>query len=125
MADRGLSDQVWAVGKDLEALQQAKAKGVIADYSTELEPFCSDADLILIAVPGLSVDSVVQGLVKLVKSDCVITDVSSVKQSTVNAAINAFGELPLNLVPGHPIAGSEKSGFKAAKPDLFERKKLF
>lgn len=124
LADRGLTDQVWAVGKNLEALQQAKAKGVITDYSTELEPFCTDADLILIAVPGLSVTPVMRGLVKLVKDDCVITDVSSVKQSTVDAAISAFGELPVNLVPGHPIAGSEKSGYKAARPDLFERKKV-
>lgn len=124
LADRGLTDQIWAVGRDIEALQQAKDKGVIVDYSTELEPVCSDADLILIAVPGLSVASVMQGLVKLVKDDCVITDVSSVKRSTVDAAINAFGKLPPNLVPGHPIAGSEKSGFKAARPDLFERKKV-
>jgi prephenate dehydratase/prephenate dehydrogenase len=124
LADRGLTDQIWAVGRDLETLQQAKNKGVIVDFVTELESTCSDADLILIAVPGLSVAPVMQGLAKLVKDDCVITDVSSVKQSTVDAAIQAFGQLPSNLVPGHPIAGSEKSGFKAASPDLFERKKV-
>jgi len=124
LSDRGLTDQVWAVGRYLDALQQAKDKGVIAGYSTELESICSDADIILIAVPGLSVASVMQGLVKLVRADCVITDVSSVKQSTVDAAIKEFGQLPPNLVPGHPIAGSEKSGFKAANPDLFDRKKV-
>ncbi len=124
LADRGLTDQIWAVGKDIEALQQAEDKGVIIGYSIELEPVCSDADLILIAVPGLSVAAVMQGLVKLIKDDCVITDVSSVKQSTVDAAINAFGKLPQNLVPAHPVAGSERSGFKAARPDLFERKKV-
>ena len=124
LSDRGLTDQVWAVGRDLDALQQAKDKGVIAGYSTELESICSDADIILIAVPGLSVASVMQGLVKLVRADCVITDVLSVKQSTVDAAIKEFGQLPPNLVPGHPIAGSEKSGFKAANPDLFDRKRV-
>lgn len=124
LSDRGLTDQVWAVGRDLDALQQAKDKGVIAGYSTELESICSDADIILIAVPGLSVAPVMQGLVKLVRADCVITDVLSVKQSTVDAAIKEFGQLPPNLVPGHPIAGSEKSGFKAANPDLFDRKRV-
>lgn len=124
LSDKGLTDQVWAVGRYLDALQQAKDKGVIAGYSTELESICSDADIILIAVPGLSVASVMQGLVKLVRADCVITDVSSVKQSTVDAAIKEFGQLPPNLVPGHPIAGSEKNGFKAANPDLFDRKKV-
>jgi len=124
LSDKGLSAQIWAVGRDLESLQYAQDKGVIAGYSTELESACADADLILIAVPGLSVASIMQGLAKLVKDDCVITDVASVKQSTIDAAIDAFGTLPLNLVPGHPIAGSEKSGFLAADPELFVRRRV-
>lgn len=124
LADRGLSDQLWAVGKDIDALRQAQDKGIIAGYSEKLEPLCSDADLILIAVPGLSVASILEGLAKLIKEDCVITDVASVKQSTIDAAQEAFGKLPLNLVPGHPIAGSEKSGFKAADPDLFRKRRV-
>ena len=33
LADRGLTDQIWAVGRDLETLQQAKDKGVIVGFS--------------------------------------------------------------------------------------------
>jgi len=105
-------------------LKKAQDKGVIAGYSTELETVCSDADLILIAVPGLSVAPIMQGLAELVKEDCVITDVASVKQSTIDAATEAFGKIPSNLVPGHPIAGSEKSGFQAADPDLFVQRRV-
>lgn len=124
LADRGLSDQIWAVGRDMGELQKAQDQGVIAGFSSELETQCSDADMILLAVPGLSVFSVLQGLATLIKDDCVITDVASVKQPTVDAAIQVFGEMPSNLVPGHPIAGSEKSGFMAADPNLFAQRKV-
>jgi prephenate dehydratase/prephenate dehydrogenase len=124
LSDRGLSAQLWAVGRDVESLEYAHNQGVIAGYSTELEESCKDADLIVIAVPGLSVAPIMQGLAGLVKDDCVITDVASVKQSTVDAAVAAFGKIPPNLVPGHPIAGSEKSGFRAARPDLFVSRRV-
>lgn len=124
LADRGLSEQLWAVDLDIDDLQQAKSNGVIAGYDTNLDVMCSDADLILIAVPGLSVAPIMQGLAKFVKDDCVITDVASVKQSTIDAAKVAFGTIPPNLVPGHPIAGSEKSGFNAADPELFVQRKV-
>jgi prephenate dehydrogenase len=42
----------------------------------------------------------------------------------VTGALNAFGSVPANLVPGHPIAGSEQSGFKAATGDLYRSKRV-
>lgn len=119
LADMGLASQLWAVGRREDAMQLARERGVISGYSTKLEDLCPDADLIVIAVPGLSVAPIMQGLAGLIKEDCVITDVASVKQSTLDAAMQAFGEIPPNLVPGHPIAGSEQSGFEAARSDLF------
>ena len=124
LSDKGLSSQLWAIGRNPDDLQLAQEAGVIAGFSTELEALCADADLILIAVPGLSVKAILQGLAGLIKDSCVISDVSSVKQSTVDAAIAAFGKVPANLVPGHPIAGSEKSGFRAARADLFENRRV-
>ncbi len=124
LSDKGLGSQIWAVGRNLESLQQAYDSGVIAGFSTELEEVCSDADIVVIAVPGLSVGAIMQGLAGIVKQSCVITDVASVKQSTVDAALSAFGEIPENLVPGHPIAGSEKSGFQASRSDLFAERRV-
>tara|TARA_R110000824_G_scaffold52692_4_gene146251 strand:+ start:184426 stop:186168 length:1743 start_codon:yes stop_codon:yes gene_type:complete len=124
LSDKGLSSQLWAVGRNPTELQLAHEAGVIAGFSTVLETSCADADLILIAVPGLSVAPILQGLAGIIKPGCVISDVASVKQSTVDAAMTAFGEIPASLVPGHPIAGSEKSGFQASKADLFEGRRV-
>ena len=117
-------DNIWAVGRDEFSLRSAHETGIIQGYSTQLEGVCEDADLIIIAVPGLSVASIMQGLAGIIKEDCVITDVASVKQSTLDAAREAFGEIPPNLVPGHPIAGSEKSGFEAARAELFDKHRV-
>jgi len=48
-----------------------------------------------------------------------ITDGASVKGSVVDSVKSVFGHIPPQFVPGHPIAGSEKSGISAANPDLY------
>ena len=50
----------------------------------------------------------------------IITDVGSVKAPIIEASRIAYGKVPEKLVPGHPIAGSEKQGVTSANPDLFE-----
>ena len=53
-----------------------------------------------------------------------ITDVASVKTKIIEFAEQVYGDIPKNFVPGHPIAGSEKSGINAANPDLFKNHKV-
>ena len=78
------------------------------------------ADLIVLAVPVLSVEEVLTGLDTAIADGAVVTDVLSVKQPVIAAARKALGEWPRRLVPGHPIAGSERRGPGAADPRLFE-----
>lgn len=85
----------------------------------ELVPELAEGDLVFISVPTLSVESVLAQLEPCVARGVVITDAASVKGSVAEAARRVFGALPPNLVLGHPIAGSEKSGVTAANPDLY------
>ncbi|MEM7366477.1 MAG: prephenate dehydrogenase/arogenate dehydrogenase family protein, partial [Pseudomonadota bacterium] len=78
------------------------------------------ADLVVLAVPVLSLIDVLAALrLTSAQTDVVVTDVGSVKQVLVDAAITLFGEVPTWLIPGHPIAGSERHGVRAANGDLF------
>ena len=73
----------------------------------------------MIGVPTLSVPAVLQDCISQISPEVTITDVASVKESVVNSQLNYLAQLPPQLVPGHPIAGSEKSGVTAANPELF------
>ena len=54
----------------------------------------------------------------------IITDVASVKGNVVESAKKLPVEFSARFVPGHPIAGSEKSGYLASKGDLFEGRNI-
>ena len=56
--------------------------------------------------------------------NAVYTDVGSTKGNVIAAAECVFGEVPANLVPGHPIAGAEQSGVEASVGDLFLNKRM-
>lgn len=120
---RAASPSATIVGVDTDAavLAEARNSGLLdgAGWPADLGP----DDMVLIAVPTLSVAAVLETLWQakqgLLAGGAVVTDVASVKQSVLDAALAVCGRLPANLVPGHPIAGSERSGVGAAQADLF------
>lgn len=97
---------------------------VIDEYTTDLLEAASEADLIMLAVPVKATESLLAQILTVIKPTAIISDVGSTKMNIIEAAGRVFGTLPHNFVPGHPIAGAEKSGVKAANQDLFERHKV-
>ena len=105
-------------------LQQALNLGVIDRY--ELDPVAAvrGADMVLLAVPLGAMTSVCEQIRDALDPAAVLTDVGSAKGSVVEAVRQAFGSVPPQFVPGHPIAGNEKSGVEAAFPSLFEGRRV-
>jgi 3-phosphoshikimate 1-carboxyvinyltransferase len=87
----------------------------LADIADEL----TEGDVVFIAVPTLAVPTTLKEIKTLLDPKVTITDGASVKGSVVKAVQDIYGEVPLQFVPGHPIAGSEKSGVTAADADLY------
>ena len=83
-----------------------------------------EGDLLILAVPTLAMKSVLSECQEHVPPFVTITDVASVKTKIIDFAEEVYGDIPKNFVPGHPIAGSEKSGINAADPDLFKNHKV-
>jgi prephenate dehydrogenase len=54
----------------------------------------------------------------------VVTDVGSAKGSVVADVERIYGHIPPNFVPGHPIAGTEKSGVEASFATLFQCRRV-
>lgn len=116
--------RILAVGRDEAALQTAMLDGSIHAYATDLATLAPEADLIMITVPTLSVRLILEQLNELVDEHVIITDAASVKGNVAADARQIMGQGIRRFVPGHPIAGSERSGYAASRPDLFDKRKV-
>jgi prephenate dehydrogenase len=81
-----------------------------------------EADLVVVATPvGMIVDQI-RGMVPFLKKGSIINDVGSVKKKLVED-VEKFIPESLHFIGGHPIAGTENSGFEASFSTLFEGRK--
>ena len=107
-----------------EFVEIACEQGLIDEPCVDLRSGVAAADVVVLAVPMLAMSRILSELQGMPLDGKVITDVGSCKGSLVTAVQDMFGNVPNNLVPGHPIAGSEKSGVTAARADLFKGHKI-
>lgn len=124
MKARNLCAELWATDRNEADLCQAAGEGVIDRWSRNPAEYCAGASLIILAVPGLSIEKVLRDIRAHLEDATVLTDVASVKRSTVAAAEAVLGKRLPQLVPAHPIAGAEKSGYSASLPELFTHRKV-
>ncbi len=120
----GVCAEVVGCDPDPMARRLALPLGVVDRVTDNLAEAVRDADVILLAVPVLAMEKVLAELATLSLGQAVLTDVGSTKGAVVKAVEQAFGQIPPLFVPGHPIAGSEKSGVEAARAELFRRHKV-
>ena len=106
-----LADKITGVGREKSRLAAAQKTGVIDDFQLMQEMDVSTADVIVVGVPVSKIKHIFESIKPSLNSQTIVTDVGSSKASVIAQALEVFGELPANLVPGHPIAGSEQSGF--------------
>ncbi|MGF1548384.1 MAG: prephenate dehydrogenase [Thiotrichales bacterium] len=120
----GYCKQVVGVGRSVANLEEALRLKVIDEASHNPATAVRGADMIVLAVPVGSVEAVCRQIAIPMEPDAVLTDVGSVKADVVRQVERAFDRLPPRFVPGHPIAGTERSGAGAAFPELFEGRRV-
>ena len=79
----------------------------------------TDADLVLLATPVGQIPALFAPIAPALGSATVVTDAGSTKQDVIAAARRHLGAALPRFVPGHPIAGTERSGAAAASDALF------
>jgi len=117
-------DSIVGTGRNAENLQHAEALGVIDAYTTDIARAVDDADIVLVAVPLGAMSSVFAQIKPHLSAKTIVTDVGSAKQSVINAAQQTMQEFLPMFVPGHPIAGTEKSGVEASFAELFQHRRV-
>ena len=120
----GEVETVVGCGRNVAQLEQAVSLGVIDSFETDIAKAVSDADVVVVAVPVGAMATVFSTIKGNLKPGAVLTDVGSAKASVVLAAREAFGGDEACFVPGHPIAGTEKSGVEASFAELFNGQRV-
>ena len=122
MRTAGAVGQVVGVGRSEENLRRAVARGVIDrgimlddDWAREV----TGADFVLIAIPVAQYRETLTALGPALARGAVITDAGSTKQDVVLAARETLNDRLPQFVPGHPIAGNERSGADAGDASLY------
>jgi len=116
--------RVVGCGRSESELNKAVALDVIDHYELDIANAVTNADIVVLAVPLGAMENVLRNMVGHLKPSAVVTDVGSAKESVVLAARRAFGAVPNQFVPGHPIAGTENSGVEASFAELFQQRRV-
>src|SRR5690625_6447508 len=111
---------VYGFDVHAETLQTAVNKNVVDQSFTNFKEAAANVDIIVLATPISETISLLQQLDTMpFDKEVIVTDVSSVKGSVLDAA-NQLTNEHIVFIGGHPMAGSHKSGIHAAKAHLFE-----
>lgn len=116
--------EVVGYSRSEATLKRGLELGVIDRAETDLAKAVADADLVMLAAPIGATEVLLRAMAPGLNGRTVVTDAGSVKGNVVAAAKKVFGEVPSWFVPGHPIAGAEKSGVDAVNPSLYKNHKV-
>lgn len=104
---------VPVLGLDTEPEHRALAAAAGIEVLDDLATLARRTDLVVLAVPPAAVAGVLAELTAAAP-EVVVTDVASVK-SPATLGVSAP---PARWVGGHPMAGTERTGFAAARPGM-------
>jgi prephenate dehydrogenase/3-phosphoshikimate 1-carboxyvinyltransferase len=124
LRERGLAATVVAGSRSARTLERGLALGLIDEGSQDLALAVRGAELVFVATPVSSMAAVLAALKPGLAARAIITDGGSVKRTVIDAARAALGEHFARFVPGHPIAGKEKSGVAAADASLYQNHRV-
>lgn len=100
-------------------LETGAKEGIIDHILYDIDEAFSSCDFIFLCAPILKNIDFLHKLKPFIKKDCILTDVGSVK-GNIHKAVTELS-LEENFIGGHPMAGSEKNGYKNSSAHLLNR----
>jgi prephenate dehydrogenase len=116
----GFAASITAWDIDSSVLGRAGDLGVIDSAADSIAALMQSVDIAVLAAPTQACESLILEMLKSPGGTICVTDVASVKGDLYRAVAASAPEAAALYVPGHPIAGSERSGVTAADAGLFE-----
>ena len=110
--------EIVAFDKNKETLALATQESIIDVAATTIDDNFNHCNYIFLCTPVSFNTAYLKQLTNYLHEDCILTDVGSV-QSSIHKEVEALG-IEEYFIGGHPMAGSEKSGFINSKAMLIE-----
>ena len=124
LKEAGAVRRVVGVGRGSGNIRRALALGIIDAAGALDQASFGDADLVLLAMPVGQMRPVMRSIAPWLGANTVVTDAGSTKEDVVALARRELKRSLARFVPGHPIAGTEKSGAAAAIASLYRGRKV-
>jgi cyclohexadieny/prephenate dehydrogenase len=116
-----LAGHIAIATRSAATLKRAEALKLGDSYHIDLAQGVRDADLVIVSVPVGSSGEVAEIIAPALKAGAIVTDVGSTKGSVI-AQMQPHIPAGVHFIPGHPLAGTEKSGPDAGFAALFENR---
>lgn len=110
--------QIMAYMRTREKLEQAHEDGIVDLILDGVDEHLSECDIIFLCTPVEFNESYLRQIRPFLKEGAVVTDVGSTKTS-IHETVAALG-MESCFVGGHPMAGSEKTGYESSTDHLLE-----
>ncbi len=114
----GLARDVVVSTRSEETLKRAEKLELGTSYTTSVADAVREADLVIVSVPVGASEDVAKQIAPHLKAGAIVTDVGSTKASVI-AQMAPHMPQHVHFIPGHPLAGTEKSGPDAGFAGLF------
>jgi prephenate dehydrogenase len=115
-ADPLVEVRLWA--RRSAAVDEARALKIANLATDNAEEAVTGADIVVVCVPIGAMAEVLKAALPGISPSALVTDVGSVKKPVCDILAPLLTDRAL-FVGSHPMAGSEKAGISAARPDLF------
>jgi len=114
----GLSECVAAYDTDTEAVKMALRENTVQIAAGDIDDSFRECDIIFICVPVDAIPQVIHKLSRIAGRSCILTDAGSTKSGIMSEVRRMSLRCP--FIGGHPMAGSEASGYVSSRAGLFE-----
>lgn len=118
---RGLVSEIAVSTRSPETLARAEELKLGDAYYLDAGEAVDGADLVILCVPVGAYEAVAKWIAPSLKPGAILTDAGSTKKSVIDQ-VKPYVPDGVHFVPGHPIAGTEKSGPDAGFPTLFDNR---
>ncbi len=111
--------KVMGVDLDKGVMEAATADGtIIAELTSAVVPLC---DMIIIALTPLATIKWISDNGEQIAKDTIVVDCCGTKRNVCKTCKEVAQKYGFSFVGGHPMAGTERTGYEASRANLFDR----